>query len=175
MPLPTQPLRDEHRELLPSVESFRTVADSVGEVPIDRLRKDVDAVYDFLVRQLIPHAQAEEAALYPIVSRMLCTEDSTAPMRRDHTEIWKLTQELVPLRQQLSTKAPTTLKALRRILYGLYALVKVHFIKEEEIYLPLIDTRLPPDEVRQMYERMEKAAQDAKDHLTHAQTPEGYL
>ena len=175
MPLPTQQLRDEHKELLPHIESFCTVADSVGDAPIDRLRKDVDTVYDFLIRELIPHAQAEESALYPTVGRLLCTEDSTAPMRRDHTEIWKLTQELAPLRQQLSKADALTLKALRRILYGLYALVKVHFAKEEEIYLPLLDSRLSAEAVRQMVEHMEKAAKDAKSHLTHVHTQEGYL
>ena len=31
----TQPLRDEHRELLPKIERIRRVADSVGLVPTE--------------------------------------------------------------------------------------------------------------------------------------------
>jgi hypothetical protein len=53
-------------------------------------------------------------------------------------------------------------KALRRILYGLSALVRVHFAKEEEIYLPILDARLTTEEARRMFETMERAAQEAK-------------
>ena len=56
----------------------------------------------------------------------------------------------------------TEQQALRRVLYGLYALVKGHFAKEEEIYLPLLDTRLTAREALQMFEAMEMAAQEAK-------------
>ncbi|WP_225101670.1 hypothetical protein [Streptomyces sp. CoH27] len=40
--------------------------------------------------------------------------------------------------------------AVRRVLYGLYTLVKVHFAKEEEIYLPLLEERLPTSEAEQL-------------------------
>jgi hypothetical protein len=56
-------------------------------------------------------------------------------------------------------------KTLRRILYGLYALVKVHFAKEEEIYLPLLETHLTGDEGRQLFESMERAAHEIKARL----------
>jgi iron-sulfur cluster repair protein YtfE (RIC family) len=55
--------------------------------------------------------------------------------------------------------------ALRRVLYGLYTLVKVHFAKEEEIYLPLLDSKLTAEEAHAMFEAMEAAAREAKEHL----------
>ena len=55
--------------------------------------------------------------------------------------------------------------ALRSVLYGLYAIVKLHFAKEEEVYLPLLDARLRPEEAQAMFEEMETAAQEAKTHL----------
>ena len=57
------------------------------------------------------------------------------------------------------------IKELRRVLYGLYALVKVHFAKEEEIYLPLLDARLTPEDAHRMFEEMEMAAQEAKSRI----------
>jgi hypothetical protein len=54
----TQPLRDEHKELLPQIDLLRTAADSVGDAPISVLWQQVDVVYDFLTHPLIPHAQA---------------------------------------------------------------------------------------------------------------------
>lgn len=51
---------------------------------------------------------------------------------------------------------------LKRVLYGLYTLVKVHFAKEEEVYLPLLDANLSVKEAREMFEAMEAAAGEAK-------------
>jgi len=50
------------------------------------------------------------------------------------------------------------------VLYGLYALVKVHFAKEEEVYLSILDARLTPEEAHRMFEAMEEAARGAKGH-----------
>lgn len=161
----TQPLRDEHKELLPSIARLQVVADEVGEAPLAALRRDVDEVYDFLNLHLLPHAQAEDAALYPVVGRLLGCTEATATMSRDHVEIQWLAQELGQLRAQLagaSTLDPALAKALRRVLYGLSALVKLHFTKEEELYLTLLDKRLQPDEARAMFARMEEAAHAAK-------------
>ena len=160
----TQPLRDEHSELLPHVESLRATADSVGEASLDELRRAVDAAYDFLSGHLIPHAQAEERALYPVVGRVLGAREATATMVRDHVEVGRLTEELAALRARLADRAldDAQAKALRRVLYGLYALLKVHFAKEEEVYLPILDERLHAEEARQMFEAMEAAAHEAK-------------
>lgn len=160
----TQPLREEHKELLPSIEQIRTVGDSVGEVSAEILKQNVEKVYEFLTRHLIPHAQAEDAALYPVVGKVMGAPEATATMRRDHVEVGALTDELGQLRAQLigdSLNANQT-KALRRVLYGLYALVKVHFAKEEEVYLPLLEARLTRDEAQEMFEAMEAAAHKAK-------------
>ncbi|MBI3166382.1 MAG: hypothetical protein HYZ24_16985 [Chloroflexi bacterium] len=57
-------------------------------------------------------------------------------------------------------------KVLQRVLYGVYALVKLHFAKEEEVYLPILDQRLTPESAREMFEAMEDAAHKAK-HAAH--------
>ncbi len=160
----TQPLRDEHKELVPHIETLRTVADSIGTAPEESVRRGVEEAYTFLTHHLIPHAQAEEKALYPVVGRLMGASEATATMSRDHVEVGRLTGELGSLQSQLvgtSVSEPQA-KALRRVLYGLYALVKVHFAKEEEIYLPILDARLTPEEARQMFEAMEMAAKEAK-------------
>lgn len=163
----TQPLRDEHKELIPHIETVRTAADSVGETSTTALRQEIDEVYRFLTHHLIPHAQAEEHALYPVVGKVMGTAAATATMSRDHIEIGRLTQELAALRSNLSDEAISTsqMKALRRVLYGLYALVKVHFAKEEEIYLPILDARLTSEEAQSMFEALEEAAHQAKSSL----------
>jgi iron-sulfur cluster repair protein YtfE (RIC family) len=155
----TQPLRDEHKELIPHIEKTLEVANSIPEAPLDQIRDGVREVYEFLAYHLIPHALAEDAALYPAVQRALGSPDSTRTMSRDHVEVGAYVTELARLQQDLS---PQNFKALQRVLYGVYALVKVHFAKEEDVYLPLLEARMTAEEATQMFEAMEDAASRAK-------------
>jgi iron-sulfur cluster repair protein YtfE (RIC family) len=161
----TQPLRDEHEELIPYIEALRVVADSIGDVPLEAARHGVDEAYALLAHHLIPHAEAEERVLYPMVEKLMGASGATATMSRDHVEVGRLTAELAALRTQLAVGAAdrAQVKALRRVLYGLYALVKVHFAKEEKIYLPLLDARLTPGAANEMFEAMEAVVREAKE------------
>ena len=158
----TQPLRDEHKELIPHIERILEVANSIPEAPIAQIRDGVNEVYEFLAYHLLPHAQAEDAALYPTVQKVLGSPDATRTMSRDHVEVGRYVDELAQLRQNVSGQS---FKALQRVLYGLYALVKVHFAKEEEVYLPILEQRLSPQEAAEMFEAMERAAGVAKEAL----------
>lgn len=156
----TQPLRDEHRSLWPRVEQLREAADAVGTADARTVSDQLAQAHDFLTAHLIPHATAEEYALYPAVERILGAPGSTATMARDHVEVARLAQELGKLRER--RPGPDTERAVRRVLYGLYALLKVHFAKEEEVYLPLLDARLAPAAAEEMFSAMHQAAGKAK-------------
>ncbi len=160
----TQPLRDEHRELLPHIESLCAAADSVKAAAPAAILEEVDEAIEFLAAHLIPHALAEDAALYPVVGETMGARQATATMSRDHVEVGRMTQELKTLRRALGDAPLTDFQAreLRRLLYGLYAIVKLHFAKEEEIYLPLLDEKLSEAEAGLMFEAMEKEAGRAK-------------
>lgn len=62
----------------------------------------------------------------------------------------------------LDSLTETQERQLRRILYGLYALVQLHFNKEEEIYLPLLDAQLSPEEGQALFASMGAVAADVK-------------
>jgi hemerythrin-like domain-containing protein len=158
----TQPLRDEHRELLPLLEKVREAADAVDEGAT--VTNAMESAYEFLSAHLVPHALAEEAALYPVVARIMGSPAATKTMEVDHAEVRRLTEELRGIRTQISDGAPSAEQArdLRRVLYGLYTLVGVHFQKEESVYLPLLDGSLTPEEAKAMFEEMEAAANRAK-------------
>jgi hemerythrin-like domain-containing protein len=164
----TQPLRDEHKELLPEVELLRLAGDAVaGTAVSESLRQTASEAYNFLAHHLIPHAQAEDQALYPVVQQVMGAPEATATMSRDHQEVGDLTAQLKALLPALEQGLLSTGQAndLRRILYGLYSLIKVHFAKEEEIYLPLLDANLTQSETDDMFEKMEAAAGEAKRHV----------
>ena len=82
----TKPLRDEHQELLPHIESLRAAAEA-AEGNGNGLLTALDDVLAFLHHHLIPHAQAEDAVLYPKVEQVMHAPGATATMRRDHVEV----------------------------------------------------------------------------------------
>ena len=161
------PLHEEHEQLLPHIEALRTAGDAVGRVGRDRLFALVDDALAFLVNQLIPHADAEDKAMYPVVAQLMGASSATATMSRDHVEVGRLTHELHDLRTRLETANGTMLdvqRDLRRVLYGLYAVVKLHFAKEEEVYVPVLEAGLSPSEADDLFFHMHAAARAAKTH-----------
>ena len=162
-----QGVRDEHRELVSRIELLRTVADSIGFASTESIREGIGQAYTFLIHQLIPHAQAEEQVLYPTVGKLLRSLEATDTMSRDHLEVIRLTEELEALRLHLfyAPLSEADEQALRRVLYGLYAIIRLHLAKEEEIYLPILEARLPAAEVDHLVEAMERTVTEAKSTL----------
>jgi quercetin dioxygenase-like cupin family protein/iron-sulfur cluster repair protein YtfE (RIC family) len=143
---PAEAIRTEHRELLPHLDHLDSLADAVPELPASELRERLDAVLGFLRDVLLPHAEAEETALYPAVERVLRgAGGTTRTMSEDHRAIAALIQELA----ELTAREPTPRRAIQRTLDRLAALVRVHFGKEEDVYLPLLE-RLSADEAREL-------------------------
>ena len=106
---------------------------------------------------LVPHARAEEETLYPTVELVMGSPGATAGMRRDHVEIARMADALRFLQLRLQHN-PTreTIEALRRLLYGLYAVVMLHFAKEEELYLPLLDRELRGEALARLLRGMQE-------------------
>lgn len=143
-----QSLRDEHHALRPHVVRLRELADAVGDISPTELRIRVADAHDFLTHQLIPHADGEERAFYPTVARLLHSREATRPMSWDHVEVVILTEALGALHKRLGFRrpAPDLARDLRRVLYGLYTLLTSHFAKEEELYLPVLERGVTPEE-----------------------------
>ena len=160
---------DEHRNLLPHIEELRIVAASVGDFSPNLLLRGIDKIYDFLMRQLIPHAQAEEETFYPAVAKILGTPQAITTMSRDHAEVSELIGQLRGLRSQISHSGFDEDKAkdLRRILYGLYTLLKVHLAKEEEVYLPMLDAGPGEIEANDLFHKMAEISHGETSHIHH--------
>ncbi len=132
MPLPTQPFRDEHAELIAHVEHIRQAAGEVARVSPEERQAIVHRILGFLRNTLVPHAAAEEQVLYPEWARLVGSSDAAAPMVHDH-------EAIVARIDALAATAPGDVDRLQELLYGLYALIGVHFRKEEDIQLPVLD------------------------------------
>ena len=154
----TEALREEHKELLPRIDELRHLADSLDETDGDEIRRGLEPLYQFLVRNLIPHARAEEQALYPAVARILGSSQATATMSRDHLEVIRLTEQIGLMGLEEAPLKSDNIRNLRRLLYGLHTLLKVHFAKEEEIYLPLLESHLSDSEAHRLLHKMAHTA-----------------
>jgi hypothetical protein len=155
---PTEPLRSEHLELLPHIAELGDLGDLVGTIPDDQLLARLSDAHEFLAGHLAPHAAAEEAVLYPAVEAAMRAPGATATMSRDHVDVRRRIDELA---RELHDRGPvdaTRAERLHRLLYGLHAVVTLHFEKEEEIYLEILDAALAPDEAEELFRRLEEAA-----------------
>ena len=84
--------------------------------------------------ELLPHERADEELLVPLVDRALGGTDATAAMSRTHAEIEHQVSRLKRLLQALDgdPAEPEDAIELRRLLYGLYAVLRLHNAQEEE-------------------------------------------
>jgi iron-sulfur cluster repair protein YtfE (RIC family) len=148
-----------HRELRPFLERLRQWADEIGVVHIDTVRQRLDAANELLMTRLLPHALAEDEILYPAVRKFVGAQ-AIEMLQRDHGEMLKLTAELNALRNAASAAevGPRFAIEARRILYGLYTLADLHFAKEDEIVLPVLDARCTLVETAELSSAMERAA-----------------
>lgn len=149
----TQPLRDEHRALLPEIGSLRAAADAVGTPAGDEA---FERACRLLERHLLPHLEAEEAALYPTIDR-LSGPHATATMWHDHDEIRRRVAELRGLHPAVGISAKNDLRAA---LYGLDAIVRLHVAKEEALHYPLLDEHLGRIEAAQLIEAVHQTERD---------------
>jgi heavy metal translocating P-type ATPase len=136
-----QQFRAEHRQLLAGVRKIRRVADRLDQIPPEQAMCELDAVYTFLIKDLLPHDAAEDAHVYPLIAKLVGGDDPTAIMDRAHMEITHLVNLLGRLLEDIPGGGPDAddTKELRRILYGLDAVLRLHFAQEEESYFALIE------------------------------------
>jgi hypothetical protein len=140
-------LSDEHRALRPEVAQLRDVGDLLGDasaVADGRAMAAVRRAVVWLVDDLAPHERLEDHRLYPSVATALGGSDPTATMSRSHMEIERLTTELVRTVEQIGDAVPGVdhVRALQRTVYGLYAVLELHFAQEDESYLSLAEEPL---------------------------------
>jgi hypothetical protein len=153
---PTEAFRAEHAQLLVHIDHLAEAArrmPGLGAPEREALR---GRVLGFLRGTLVPHAQAEEAVLYPEWAALVGHPDAAAPMVHDH-------EAIVARIDRLERADVGDVDLLQELLYGLYALIGVHFRKEEDIQLAAFDAA-PAEVTARVLARMEAAAGHAHSH-----------
>lgn len=131
-------LRAEHDAVLPLIEQIRSCADLLSETECDL--DPARILLDRLETELLPHERADEELLIPLMGRALGGTEATAAMSRTHAEIEHQVSRLKRLLAGLDheTTQPEDVVELRRLLYGLYAVLRLHNAQEEESAFSLV-------------------------------------
>jgi iron-sulfur cluster repair protein YtfE (RIC family) len=135
------PVAQQHHERLRQhVDRMPATADLLDGGSVEELRTQLDAMCDFMTGLLVPHMDAAERALYPELERMMQNRHSMTPTRREHAQIRAGIDQLIALRDRVR---PPRLSlndqvALRRTIFQLYGLLKVH-LAEEMLYADIVE------------------------------------
>jgi hypothetical protein len=135
-----QVAHEHHERILAHVDRMPAMADALLTASADDVRGQVVATSDFLNGTLLPHVDAAERSLYPELERMFQNRHSMRPMRNEHDEIRRLVGDYGRLSAELREGRVTLGRslALRRVIFQLYALLKVH-LAEEDAYLRILN------------------------------------
>jgi iron-sulfur cluster repair protein YtfE (RIC family) len=159
----------EHELLRHYCDTLYEVADAVGGTPLPALQRRIRDVLAFLTHHLIPHAEAEDRVIYPLLAKTLGTLEGISAMNRDHVEIRHFAGELAGLEPRLSGPRlkRADAKALRRVLYGLAAILRLH-LAQEDVYLRLLSAHLTPDAAQSAWDALQDATRKAEERTAAA-------
>ena len=131
-----QGLASTHRALRPYVGDLAALAARLDTLSPGEARAQLERTREILEKELLPHEREEQQTAYPLLANMLGKEDPTGPLIQTHHEIHRLTRLFGRLVAQLPAEGPGAedLRDLRRVLYGLHAILLLHFAQEEELY-----------------------------------------
>lgn len=135
----TRRFQAEHRVIRSDIDHLRTAADCLGTVDPKEAIEQVRQVHRLLVEEIGPHEEAEQDVLYPALERLIGGSDPTGPMSKAHVEIAHQTRRLGQLLDDIGADGldDEDIAELRRLLYGLHAVLRLHTAQEDESYLSL--------------------------------------
>ncbi len=147
--LPTEPIRAEHRDLRPHLDHLAVSGRELPTWDEETAASTLPRYVGFLSGHLIPHAVAEEEHLYPVIDRIAGSEMTTATMRADHREITARVNAFASSVEQALANwdEGAHRNDLAHQLSGLSAIVGLHFEKEEDVLLPLLDKAMSADDI----------------------------
>jgi len=130
----------EHDRMRDDLSILRDAAQQISAGDPEAALVTLRAADSFLQHTLLPHEDAEDSALYPALAGPLGSAEATATMSRMHAEIHRLCERLHSHREIAEAAGTVTSEQsgdLLACLYGLYALLCLHFVQEEENFFVL--------------------------------------
>ena len=139
--------KEHHAKLMPYVDRLLVMADMIGLEDCEAVHIAFEEEYSVIVGELVPHMDAIETTLYGQLERLMGQRHSMAPMREEHDQMRRLIEVIGQYRNHVAGCSLGAVEglALRRALYRLYSILKVH-LAEEELYLGVLERNLTDEE-----------------------------
>lgn len=150
---------EHHERIITMLDGLPALADMLDERPRPaRFEERFNSAHTFITGTLVPHVEVVEATIYPELDRLMQNRHSMAQMRREHDEINGLIERMGTFREAIKADALGQAGSigLRRVLYRLYAMLKVHIAEEEE-YLRVLEHNLSKEEQAELARGLEHA------------------
>jgi len=150
---------EHHDRLVAHVDRLAELAVDLDAGVTPAFLEACEAEHRFIVGQLVPHMEAIETTLYGELERLMEGRHSMAPMRREHAELRRLIDATGQYHDLVTSGrlGPAEAIGLRRALYRLHALLRVH-LAEEELYLRVLEGNLGDAEKEELARGIEHAA-----------------
>ena len=131
---------EHHEQIEPHVDRLPQLAEMIGRVTPEAFSESFQEECSFIIGRLVPHMEAIETTLYGRLEQVMDHRHSMAPMRREHDQLRRLFGSLCEYSELVADDRLSEADqiGLRRVLYRLYAMLKVH-LAEEELYLGIIE------------------------------------
>lgn len=125
----------EHGSLDPILDRMRGLADRLGEGDGRGLRNDL-VLLEADLQRVLAHERADETLLHPEIAPLVGGRDPLSAISRTHREIAHLGRRFTRRVAELPAAGPegADVVELRRLLYALEAILRLHFAQEDEIY-----------------------------------------
>ena len=129
-------LRNEHKHLQPVLQCLAEVAARFPLADQEEQRMLLKELHEQLVQKILSHEQQDEQDLYPSLSTMLVGDDPLAALYRSHKEIYQEVRKLGRLSELLQNTdvSADIIRDVQRSLYGLEAILQLHFAQADELY-----------------------------------------
>jgi heavy metal translocating P-type ATPase len=130
-----------HQLLAGGIARLRTTADRLGSMSPAETLAELRGLDSFLTEDLLPHEQEEDDTVHPALAAAMGNDEATAALHGTHNEIFRLARIFHELVETLPEEGPEPedLAELRRVLYGLHAILRLHQSQEEELYASVTD------------------------------------
>jgi len=153
-------IHNHHQEILDTFASYLTA------IVDGSTKANPGGLVSFLKSDLLPHAQGEEAHMYPAMDPLIKAHGSAvATMKIDHEYITgyinKIEAATAALNSASPTDRPALLTTLQHLCLQLEAVLVAHLDKEERVYIPLLEKYVPVEEQESILGGMHEAYDEA--------------
>jgi heavy metal translocating P-type ATPase len=129
-------LSEEHRSLEQELDKLRSISDSLDDASGERAVELILRANAIIEKTIVAHEQADEATLYPRLSKLMLSADGLSAMSRAHREILHQARLLERLAHGLRAEDADKylVRDAQRVIGSIEALVRIHNAQEEDIY-----------------------------------------